>query len=83
MSLPGLLSALGEAGLACLLLVGLLGLLAGGPLGRLGLSRTMSPTDSALSRTRLPPVLTGQRSALRRSALRPARRDTAVTVESA
>ena len=48
MSLPGLL-ALGEAGLACPLFVGLLGLVAGGPLGRLGLSRTMSPTDSALS----------------------------------
>jgi hypothetical protein len=37
MSLSGLL-ALGEAGLACPFLVGLLGLLAGGPLGRLGIS---------------------------------------------
>ncbi len=45
MSLPGL-PALGEAGLACPLLVGLL---AGGPLGRRRLSRTISPTDSALS----------------------------------
>ena len=78
--------ALGEAGLACPLLLGLLGLLGlrtGGPLGRLRLSRTTSPADSALSRTRLPAVVTGQRSALRRSALRAARRDTAVTVESA
>ena len=45
MNLPGL-PALGEAGLACPLLVGLL---AGGPLGRRRLSRTISPTDSALS----------------------------------
>jgi hypothetical protein len=63
-SLPGVL-ALSVAGLACQLLLGLLGLrglLAGGPLGvlsllagdvtgRLGLSRTMSPADSACSRT--------------------------------
>ena len=45
MSPPGLL-ALGGAGLACPLLVGLL---AGGPLGRRRLSHTISPTDSALA----------------------------------
>ena len=55
MSLPGL-PALGEAGLTCPLLLGLLGplgLLTGGPLGRLGLVTHDVAGDSAFSRTRL------------------------------